>query len=45
MDTDWSLFESKNVEEHTETGLFYFTFCTGNIIVTKYRQLFPSQDE
>ncbi|XDV11181.1 hypothetical protein PO909_000189 [Leuciscus waleckii] len=41
--TEWSLFESLDVEEYTESVLSYITFCTVNVTVTKRIRVFPNE--
>ncbi|KAK0156641.1 hypothetical protein N1851_000116 [Merluccius polli] len=41
--TEWSLFESRDLEEYTETVLSYISFCVENATITKRFRVFPNQ--
>jgi hypothetical protein len=41
--TEWSLFEQGDLQEYTETVLFYIKTCIDNVTVNKRISVFPNQ--
>ncbi len=41
--TEWSLFEQLDLQEYTETVLFYISTCINNVTVNKHIRVFPNQ--